>query len=463
MIKLQHAKGKRFALFGLGSSGIATAKALQLGGAQVYVWDDQPSSREQAAKDGLQLVDLSQADFKEFDSFVLSPGVPLTFPKPHWSVEKARAASVEIIGDIELFCRERQKAAPKSKLIAITGTNGKSTTTALTAHVLQRGGMQVQMGGNIGYPALALEMGNDKVFVLECSSYQIDLAPSLHPDVGILLNVSEDHLDRHGTIENYAKAKERLISGVVENGLAVVGVDDEWSKAIADRSKQRGIKTCEISVLKKLTEGIWLSGAQLVEKENCLIDLANCPSLPGRHNAQNAAAAFSAARFCGLAKEQIVAGMQSFPGLVHRMQRVGFIGKALLVNDSKATNADAASKALASYKNIYWIAGGRPKTGGITSLKSFFPLIRHAYLIGEAANDFAQTLKGQVPLDIAKTVEHAIELAAKHTLKAPEPNPVILFSPACASFDQFRNFEERGEAFCRYAKSQPGFIEIQKE
>ncbi len=454
MIPLTHVKDKNFALFGLGSSGIATAKALMLGGARVSAWDDSEASRLHAAEAGLHLADLNTADWKNFDSFILSPGVPLTHPKPHWSVEKARAADVEIIGDIELFCRERSKVAPKSRLVAITGTNGKSTTTALIAHILCESGAQVEMGGNIGRPALDLQLGDEKIFVLECSSYQIDLAPSLDPLIGVLLNVSEDHLDRHGSLTHYADVKERLIAGTT--GLAVIGVDDVYSEAMATRAAQR-IQTCRISMSKKPAGGIWLDGAILMEGEHRIIDLSTCPSLRGTHNAQNAAAAFAATRFCGVPEQTIIVAMQSFPGLAHRMQRIGHIGKALIVNDSKATNTDAAAKALGSYDNIYWIAGGRPKTGGIVPLKGFFPIIRHAYLIGEAADDFAKTLEGHVPVTIAKTLDRAVEQSARDAQSALAPHPVVLFSPACASFDQFRNFEERGEAFCRFMESQPGF------
>jgi UDP-N-acetylmuramoylalanine--D-glutamate ligase len=217
---------------------------------------------------------------------------------------------------------------------------------------------------------------------------------------------------------------------------------------------------CKISVRREIDRGIYLDGTKLAEQGRVLIDLSTCPSLRGAHNAQNAACAFASVRFCGVAEGKIVEAMQNFPGLAHRMQRLGHIGKALIINDSKATNADAAAKALASFDNIYWIAGGRPKSGGIASLKGFFPLIRHAYLIGEAADDFAATLQGQVPVSIAKTLDKAVELSASEAQNDMLPNPVILFSPACASFDQFKNFEERGEAFCRFVEQQPGFKKV---
>jgi UDP-N-acetylmuramoylalanine--D-glutamate ligase len=463
MISLGHAKGKCFALFGLGASGVATAKALLAGGAQVSVWDDNEQSRAQAVKEGLNVVDLRDLDWLAIDSFVLSPGVPLNFPEPHWSVQLASANAVEIVGDIELFCRERRLVAPKSQLIAITGTNGKSTTTALIAHILREGGKQVEMGGNIGVPALELQMGNEKIFVLECSSYQIELAPTLDPDVGVLLNITEDHLDRHGSMQHYADVKEKLIKGIRGGGIAAIGIDDPYCEAIAKRAWDYSAgEIYEISVQKDVEYGICLKGTNLIRKcydedERYLLNLETCPALRGLHNAQNAAAAFVATRECGVIEPKIIVAMQNFPGLAHRMQRIGHIGKALIVNDSKATNADAAAKALAAYKNIYWIAGGRAKSGGINSLKEFFPMIRHAYLIGEAADDFAKTLGGHVPVTIAKTLDHAVELSARDTASAVEPNPVILFSPACASFDQFKNFEARGTAFCRAAEQQPGF------
>lgn len=464
MIPLHHAKGKSFALFGLGSSGIATAKALLAGGAGVVVWDDSEAGRDEARRQGLDVRDLKTENFSRFDSFILSPGVPLTHPEPHWSAKLAAAANVEIIGDIELFCRERRHSAPDSKLVAITGTNGKSTTTALTAHILQSGALPVQMGGNIGRPALDLELRRGQLTVLECSSYQIDLAPSLDPDVGILLNLTEDHLDRHGTMDHYGAVKARLIEGVPETGLAIIGVDDPWCAQIAKHARMKGTPLCAVSLKHEMPDGIWLNNSALYETRDGavheIVDLATCPALRGAHNAQNAACAFAAARQLGLDDQTILGALRSFPGLAHRMQRVGHVGKVVFVNDSKATNADAAAKALASFTQIFWIAGGRAKTGGIESLKTFFPIMVHAYLIGEAAPAFAESLQGKVEATMSGTIENAVAQALKDAQSSDLPYPVVLLSPACASFDQFKNFETRGEAFVAAVRSLPGFEEF---
>ncbi|WP_371347664.1 UDP-N-acetylmuramoyl-L-alanine--D-glutamate ligase [Ancylobacter sp. IITR112] len=451
MIPVSTLKDRSVALFGLGGSGLATARALRAGGARVIAWDDSPASVAKAAADGIPTGDLAEADWADFAALVLAPGVPFTHPEPHWTVKKAQAAGVEIIGDIELFCRER-RAAGRPAFAAITGTNGKSTTTALLAHLLKVGGRDVQIGGNFGPAILGLEPPKGRrAYVIECSSYQIDLAPTLDPAVGILLNLSPDHIDRHGTMEHYAEVKERLIVGVEAGGTAVVGVDDDWSSAIADRAEAAGTNVVRVSVRGPLQTGIFLDGSDLVVAENGVrsftLSLAGIGSLRGAHNAQNAAAAFAAARALGLAPEVIATGMASFPGLAHRMEQVRTLGKVLFVNDSKATNADAAERALTSFEGIFWIAGGKPKDGGIEPLRPFFPRVRKAYLIGVAAPEFAATLGNEIPFELCGTLDVAVARAAADAAASGLAHPVVLLSPACASFDQYRNFEVRGDAF----------------
>jgi UDP-N-acetylmuramoylalanine--D-glutamate ligase len=387
--------------------------------------------------------------------------VPLTHPTPHWSAELARRAAVEVIGDIELFCRERLAQAPQAPFVAITGTNGKSTTTALIAHLLQAAGRDVQLGGNIGTAILSLEPPrSDRFYVIECSSYQIDLAPSIAPTVGVLLNVSADHLDRHGTIAKYAAVKERLVAGVEVGGTAVIGVDDDWCAAAADRVEQAGRRVIRISVRKPLSEGIYIDHGQIVGvnagSTKALARLDGIGSLRGLHNAQNAACATAAALALGLEPKSIQQGLSSFPGLAHRMEQVGHKDRVLFVNDSKATNADAASRALASFTDIFWIAGGKPKSGGITSLAEFFPRIRKAYLIGEAATEFAATLERKVAFEIVGTLDRATKAAAADAEASSSPEAVVLLSPACASFDQFPNFEVRGDKFRALVQALPG-------
>jgi len=445
--------GRKVAVFGLGSSGLASCAALKAGGGEVIAFDDDPAKVAAAASRGITTSDLRQIDWTRIAAFVLSPGIPLTHPAPHWSVALARTAAVEIIGDIELYCRERRAKTPGAPFVAVTGTNGKSTTTALIAHVLAAGGMKAQRGGNIGVAILSLDPpAPGRAHVIECSSYQIDLAPSLDPSVGILLNVSPDHLDRHGAIGRYAAIKARLVEGVPANGAAIVGVDDEWSEKIAERLERAGKRVTRISVLRRLENGFYAEADRIVKAEpgrkpRTLARIGGIGSLRGRHNAQNAACATAAALALGLAPEAIERGLRSFPGLAHRMEQVGRRGRVLFVNDSKATNADAAARALASFSDIFWIAGGRAKSGGIAALAEYFPRIRKAYLIGEAAEAFAATLDGRVAHEEAGTLDRAVAFAARDAEAARSSDPVVLLSPACASFDQFPNFEIRGSAF----------------
>ncbi|HEY6702599.1 MAG TPA: UDP-N-acetylmuramoyl-L-alanine--D-glutamate ligase [Xanthobacteraceae bacterium] len=461
MIPVTAFAGKKVAIFGLGGSGLASASALLAGGADVIGWDDSAEAVTKATSAGIPSGDLRHADWSKISALVLAPGVPLTHPTPHWTVALAHAAGVEVVGDIELFCRERRARAPKAPLVAITGTNGKSTTTALVAHLLRSAGRESEIGGNIGTAILSLAPPDEaRAHVIECSSYQIDLAPTLDPSVGVLLNVTEDHLDRHGTLAHYAAVKERLVAGVQEDGTAIVGVDDPWCAAAADRIEQAGKRLARVSVRRPLHDGLYVEGEsiiQAVEGSTCTIaGIGGIGSLRGVHNAQNAACAAAAALALGLSPQAIQQGLLTFPGLAHRMEEVGYRGRVLFVNDSKATNADSAAQALACFSHIFWIAGGRAKTGGIASLARFFPGIRKAYLIGEAATDFAAELQGRVPHIIAGTLERAVELAAADAEASDVAEPVVLLSPACASFDQYRNFEVRGDKFRELVRALPG-------
>jgi UDP-N-acetylmuramoylalanine--D-glutamate ligase len=454
-------RGRTVAVFGLGASGLATCASLVAGGAKVVACDDMIVKMQEAAAKGYATQDLRKLDWKSVAALVLAPGIPLTHPEPHWSVKLARAAGVEVIGDIELFCRERHTSAPRAPFAAITGTNGKSTTTALLAHVLKASGREVAVGGNLGTAILTLPPPNARrTHVIECSSFQIDLAPGLDPSVGILLNLTPDHLDRHGSMENYATIKERLVAGVEGGGLAVVGVDDEWCAAAADRVEKAGKRVTRVSVERPLADGIYRDGDSIVMAEEGVarftISLAGIGSLRGTHNAQNAGAALAAATALGLPSEKIASALKSFPGLAHRMEEVGQKGRVLFVNDSKATNADAAARALSSFDDVFWIAGGRAKTGGIAPLAEFFPRIRKAYLVGEAAAEFARTLEGKVEHVIAGTLERAVTLAAREAEASDSAEPVVLLSPGCASFDQYPNFEVRGDAFRALVQALPG-------
>jgi UDP-N-acetylmuramoylalanine--D-glutamate ligase len=396
MIPVTIFAGRPVAVFGLGLSGIAAARALAAGGAQVLAWDDGATARAKADAAGLVLSDLTSANWAKLAALVLAPGVPLTHPEPHWTVNRAQDAGVEVIGDTELFFRERAKLSSRSKVVVITGTNGKSTTTALTAHLLEAAGKRAALGGNIGRAVLELQpFADDLIYVLELSTFQIDLTPSLAPNAAALLNITPDHLDRHGTIENYAAIKARVFDGLPANGTAVIGVDDSYSRAIAD-TLGGSFAVKRIAVGRPVETGVWADDGLLIEMENGVeqgrASLVGIGSLRGAHNWQNAATAYALARSQGLDAEAIAKGLASFAGLAHRMEQVGRAGRVLFVNDSKATNADAAGKALASFDTIYWILGGRPKSGGLSGLEPYFPKIARAYLIGEAADAFAAQL-----------------------------------------------------------------------
>ncbi len=453
---------KTVALFGLGGSGLATALALQAGGAGVVACDDDPARMANAAGKGIETGDLRTADWSRFSALILSPGVPLTHPEPHWSATLAQDAGVEVIGDIELFCRERAKIAPDAPFVAITGTNGKSTTTALIAHILREAGKDVQMGGNIGTAILSLEPpGPNRIHVIECSSFQIDLAPSLKPTIGVLLNISPDHLDRHGTMANYAAIKERLVAGAK---VALVGVDDDLTHEIGRRLTKRGGEIFPVSGCRELDWGYFVLDQKVLAKghNEALVDaevlahLGRISSLRGAHNAQNAAFACAAAWHCWVEPDVIQSAITSFPGLPHRMEEVGRRGRVIFVNDSKATNADSTDKALASFDRMFWILGGKAKEGGIAPLTPYFPKVEKAYLIGQAAEDFAATLDGTVPFVRCGALDRAVAEAAADAARSDAPEPVVLLSPACASYDQYPNFEVRGDHFRDLVRALPG-------
>jgi len=477
MIPVPGFEGRRIAVFGLGRSGLTAARALKAGGALPVLWDDSVSSRMQAEAEGFDVEDLTAADWSGFAALVLSPGAPLTHPEPHWTVGKAKAAGVEIIGDIELFARAiaALPEAARPRVVAITGTNGKSTTTALIGWVLKQAGLTVHVGGNIGIGVLALPAPTPgAVYVIEVSSYQLDLTTSFAPDVAILTNLSPDHLDRHGGMEGYVAAKARIFRAHGEGKVALVGIDDPWGRQIHQGLPEQGWSTSvltNIAVIggtgrlfglpvarveergearaKDFREGRFISMEALpgdVTGDGLhLVNLDAARSLPGRHNAQNAAFAYAAARALGVPHDAVVQGLLSFPGLAHRMEHVGTLGRVRFINDSKATNADATRQALSSYGRSFWIAGGRAKAGGIDDLEDLFPRVAEAFLIGEAAGPFAARL-GDTPHRISGDMASAVKAAAE-AAAATGRDEVVLLSPAAASFDQYPDFEARGEAF----------------
>ncbi len=446
------------AVLGLGRSGTVAARALMDSGADVWAWDDNEDVRAKARDAGIPIVDLLTCNWRELTTLVISPGIPLTHPEPHPAAVLARQHDVEIIGDIELLARSQRDA----QYVGVTGTNGKSTTTALIGHILETAGREVQVGGNLGTPALSLEpQGPGGIYVLEMSSYQLEITLSITFDVAVLLNISPDHIERHGGFDGYVTAKRQIFHRQTAPRSAVIGVDDStcqgiWSE-LAAAAEQIVVP---ISGKDRVAGGIYVVGGVLYDETGdtavAAIDLQEVPTLPGSHNWQNAAAAYAACKAIGVAPPVITACLRSFPGLAHRQEVIAVIDRIVYVNDSKATNADAAAKALASYENIYWIAGGRAKAGGLSAVEPVCGRIVHAFLIGEAAEAFAKALSGKVECTLCGDLETAVARARDLATAKARPRSVVLLSPACASFDQYSDFAARGDAFRVLVEALPG-------
>ncbi|MCS6853521.1 MAG: UDP-N-acetylmuramoyl-L-alanine--D-glutamate ligase [Elioraea sp.] len=449
--------GERFAVMGLGRSGLPVARALLGYGAEVIAWDDAEAARRAAAEAGVPLGDLGAMELADFAGLVLSPGIPHRLPAPHPVAARALAAGVPILAEADLLWRAVRKAGSRARFVGITGTNGKSTTTALTGSILARAGVAVEVGGNLGTPALALKMlGDNGVYVLEMSSYALERLAAIRFDAAAMLNLSPDHLDRHGDMAGYAAAKRRIFDRQDDGCVAVVGVDDDWARAMAEDVARGPARLVRVSGEGAVPGGVYVENGRLIDDRSAgrarIASLVGHRSLPGRHNAQNAAAAAALALSLGVPPQDIAAAIATFPGLPHRQERVGEIDGVVFVNDSKATNAESAARAMACYDRFHWIAGGRAKAGGIASLAPFFPRVARAYLIGEAAEDFARTLADAgVPHEVCGTLENAVQAA--FAVARREPPAIVLLSPACASFDQFAGFEARGELFRRLVSS----------
>ena len=446
------------AVFGLGRSGLSAAEALVESEADVCAWDDDEQARMSAAEAGVPLVDLYKCDWREHTTLVLSPGIPLHHPEPHAIVELATAANIEIVSDIELLVRTQRESA----YIGITGTNGKSTTTALIGHIMQVSGREAEIGGNLGIPALDLEpLGTEGTYVLEMSSYQLELTKSITFDVAVLLNISADHLDSHGGMDGYVAVKKMIFLRQTKPRTAVVGVDDDFCRAIyEDLKAQDEQEVIGISGEGEVAGGVYVVDGILIDdtegQKTSVMNLRDNPSLPGSHNWQNAAAAYAAVKSAGVQPRAVMACIKSYPGLVHRQEPVAIIDGIGYVNDSKATNAAAAARALICYDAVYWIAGGRPKEGGLKAAGPFLGTVRHAFLIGEAAMEFSQFLDGRVPMTVSGDLKTALGDARKLAKKEKAEGAVVLLSPACASFDQFDDFEARGDVFKDLVEALPG-------
>jgi len=461
MIPITEYSDRDVAVYGLGRSGLATAKALMAGGARVHAWDDGEEARTRAEASGITVSDLNKRDWQKFAALILSPGIPYRFPKPHRLVRMAEMMNIPVIGDIELFARAVQ-ALPvrgRPKLIGITGTNGKSTTTALIGHILQEAGLDVRIGGNIGAGVLGMEpISANAVYVLELSSYQLDLTNSLRCDVAVFLNLSPDHLDRHGGLEGYFKAKKRIFKNQQASDVAVIGVDDlHGQKMGMGRDIPGQARIIPVSANFGLACGISAVDGYLYDsltsKAMRIGELSPINSLQGQHNYQNAAAAYAACLSLGVSPARIIEGMRSFPGLAHRMEFVGEINGIRFINDSKATNAKAAEQALKTWQGIHWIGGGVAKAEGIEPLRPWFSQMAAAYLIGESQDEFAAVLSGNVDTQTCGTLEVAIRKAYEAALNDPAKGGIVLLSPACASFDQYKDFEARGDAFREHVET----------
>jgi len=448
MMKSHAYQNKGVAVFGLGKSGLSTAQRLHDGCANVRVWDDRPAGREAAENAGLDVQNFQTADFSNIDILVLSPGVPLTHPAPHPVVELANRSNVDIVGDVEIFLNEKTAG----KLVGITGTNGKSTTSALIHHMLADAGRDTALGGNIGTPVMDLpQLNADGTYVLELSSYQLDLTPSWKADIAVILNITPDHLDRHGGLGGYTAVKAKIFQNQNTADVAIINIDDAICKEIASKIEaDNGAKLTPISVEMEIEAGVTAVGGILVDNTKLgagwTFDINRIDALRGKHNWQNACAAVAVTRALGLSNAEIAKGLKTFGGLAHRMELVAKRNNVRFINDSKATNAEAAEKSLASFENIFWICGGVAKAGGIESLAPHFDNIRHAYLIGAASEEFAATLDGQVSYTECDTLEVAVLKAAK-AAELVGQEATVLLAPAAASFDQFKSFEARGDVF----------------
>lgn len=416
--------GQRFAVYGLARSGLSALRFLARSGAQAVAWDESEAARAAAreAFPDLDLVDFATLDLAEVQGLIVSPGVPLN---RHPLAARAREAGCPILGDMELW-QQARATLPPHLLVGITGTNGKSTTTALVHHLLETAGLPARLGGNIGLPVLDADpLPHGGVYVFELSSFQIDLAHSLACDVAIWTNLTPDHLDRYDGMEGYAASKARIFAMQRPGGQAVIATDDDWTRAAA-AALPRGLTLNAVSAADIAAD-----------------DQARWPSLQGPHNAQNVACAVAAARLLGLSEAAIEQGLQSFPGLAHRMEIVGNVGGVRYVNDSKATNPTSVAPALQAFEGIHWILGGQAKTAELDACLPHLKAVKAAYVIGEAAPLFETILAPHLPVTNAGTLDVAVARAAA----AAKAGDTVLLSPACASFDQFRDYEARGAHF----------------
>ncbi|MEE2694552.1 MAG: UDP-N-acetylmuramoyl-L-alanine--D-glutamate ligase [Pseudomonadota bacterium] len=447
MIDVRKYSGRNVGVLGLGATGISAVESLTGSGAYVSAWDDSSQRCRLATGRGFSIVNFGQEGVGHLHFLLVSPGIPLVYPKPHPVIELARQEGVQIISDVELL----QEACPTANYIGVTGTNGKSTVTALLAHLIRKGGKVAEVGGNFGSPVLGLEMlGSDGTYVLELSSYQLDLARNVFFDIAIWTNLSPDHLERHGSLDGYICAKKNIFKG--SGGFAVVGVDDKISQDVFHELVSRNDRVVvPVSVERSVKRGISVVNGILYDTMDSLpgfvMDVTKLAELPGSHNWHNIAIAYAAARLMGLSRDAVSGSVSSYTGLPHRMEKVGLINGVTYINDSKATNMVAAAKALACYDKIYWIMGGRAKEIAIGEVDELLSRVLRIYTIGESGAEFEKSFRERLHVRNSGTLVKAFSDATKDVMSDGDDGGVVLLSPACASFDQFENFEARGEAF----------------
>ncbi len=458
MIDLSVLKGSSFVVLGLARSGLATVRALKAADVDFVAWDDNAPARDAAAAEGATIVAPDAIDWSKASALVISPGIPNLLPEPHPVAAAARAAGKPLICDVELLAR----AQPDARFIAVTGTNGKSTTTALIGHILKSAGLNCEIGGNIGRGVLDLApLGENGIYVLELSSYQLELLETFRAHIAVWLNVTPDHLDRHGNMAGYVVAKAHIFARQKMRDCAVIGIDDEYSvKIYGELRKRPDIAVVPVALKRIVSRGISFESGKVVDADGFRLDFSETPTLPGAHNAQNVACAWAVCRWLSITRDKIAAGIGTYPGLPHRQERVASAGQVVYINDSKATNADATARALSSYRDIYWILGGQAKEGGVAPLESWFERIRHAFLIGEASDLFAKQLEGKIPYTRCGDLQSALNAAHDMAQAATGGPSVVLLSPACASWDQWKSYEHRGDAFRAMARALPGAVSL---
>ncbi len=447
MLNLRNLQGNNYIVVGLGLSGLSSCEALLNAGAQTVAWDDYEDNRRVAEAKGITIVDPLKISWENITALILSPGIPHEFPKPHPIAEYAISQNVPVICDIELLLQSQTG----STLIGITGTNGKSTTTALVGHLLKSLNRPVEIGGNIGIPVCNLpSLGTNGIYVLEFSSYHLERVPSLNLDIAVLTNITPDHLQRHGGMKGYIEAKKKIFNTTNNAQIALISIDDDYSKTMAQEIKSRHQqRVISISTQRWVDEGIYLQEGWLYdnafESDKKMFNLKEIHSLRGQHNWQNILHAYAVARASSVSPDKIFEDLQTFKSLPHRLENIGHIGSIEFINDSKATNAESTYHALTACDDIYWILGGVAKETELQGLDPFFPKIHRAFTIGQATDRFATLLEGKIPVTRCYDLSHAVNTAFKDAQQLDKGT--ILLSPACASVDQFKNFEARGDAF----------------